>query len=143
MNRELEDRLVIALEGLLEQKTYDLEHQSQTSEMLATGVVNSVLEVSTRQFGPDAALGIGMMLTFQATCGAIEIVNHGVNRVTVVNSTAGTRPTIGTGVSHVEPGMGRTINVDSRIVTLFGTTGELVGIQAFTVGGAGATGSGM
>lgn len=137
MRREIEERLVIALEGLLEQRTYDLEHQSRTSEMLATGVTNNVLEVTTRQFD---SVGTPLMLSWQATCGAIEVVNHGATRMTVVNTITGTRPTIGTGVSHIEPGMGRMVNVNSRVVTIFGTAGDQVGIQAFTVGGGGATG---
>ncbi len=137
MNRELEERLVAALEGLLEERSYNLEHQSRTSELLATGVTNNVLEVASRVFDTSAII----MLSFQATVGAIEVVNHGTNRVTVVGGASGTRSTSGPGVSHVEPGAGRIINVNNRVVTIFGTSGDLVGWQAYTVGGGGAGGA--
>ncbi len=139
MKREIEERLLVVLEQIAERQTYDLEHRSETAERLATGVTNSVLEVSTVTMPTEGYI----QRAYQTTCGAIEIHNSGANRVTVVNSTAGTRPTQGIGVSHVEPGTGRTVNVNSRVVTIWGTAGDLVGIQAFSVGGAGAAGGSL
>lgn len=141
MKREVEDRLLVVMEAILEKITYNYEHQSRTSEMLATGVTNNVLEISTRQFGlaVDGTNAV-IPLSYQATVGSIEIHNSGSNRITVVNSTSGSRALIGIGVSHIEPGTGRTLNVNSRNVTLWGIPGDLVGIQAYTVGGAGPIG---
>ncbi len=122
-------------EAMLEKLSYIETHTSKTAERLGTGVYNNVLDVSTRTIPTEGYIA----LAWQTTCGAIEVQNPGNNTVTIVNSMAsGTRPTIGTGVSHVQAGTYRIVNVNSRFVTIYGTAGDQVGIQAFTVGGAGS-----
>ncbi len=108
-------------------------HTSDTARRLMPyGVTNGVLEVSTRLIPSEGWI----QLTWQTTCGAIEVHNPGTNVVTVVGTLgAGTRPMAGIGVSHVQAGQWRAVNVNSRAVTIYGTAGDYVGIQAFTAGG--------
>lgn len=119
--------------GLLQQLKYATEHLSRTSELLASGVMNHVLEVKTHTFDATGML----QLNFQATCGAVKVSNIGQNDVYVAASLGtGSAPTTGgVGVGLVRAGTWDVVNVNSRFFSLYGTSGQQVMYQAFTVGG--------
>lgn len=120
------------IRALLDQLKYSAEHLSRTSERLASGVTNHVLEMKTHTFDSTGML----QLNFQATCGAVKISNVGQNDVTVTSSTGnGIPPNGGVGVGLVRAGTWDVVNVNSRFFTLYGTSGQSVFYQAFTVGG--------
>lgn len=105
-------------------------HSTRTAELLATGVVNNVLEVGVFTFD---SLG-SVTRSWRATAGAIEVENYGTGDVMVTSSGAGSRPNGGPGTMIVKPGVAKIVNVGSRVITLWGTVGEQIGLQAFTVG---------
>lgn len=114
---------------ILEDMSYIRQHSSKTSELLATGVTNSILDVATDVFPTAGAIA----LSWAATCGAIEVSNHGDYPVFV--SASANSGTATPRMPRVDPGTVRVINVASRNVTLYGTAGETVGWQASTRGG--------
>jgi len=118
-----------------EQIAEDLQHirlhSTRTSEFLASGIINNVLEVGTWTFDSLGAVE----RAFRATCGSIEVTNYGTAFVTVTGSGRGSRPNGGPGVMRVDPGESKVVNVASRVVTIWGIPGETVTIQAFTIGG--------
>jgi hypothetical protein len=121
------------LEGLTQAYQHALLHSTETAERLTNGIMNHVLEVATRAF--PAAPGNYIVLDYGATIGAIEIYNHGATYITVASGGgSGILPQGGTGVSRIDPGKSRTINVNSRSAVIYGAAGEFVGYQAFTKG---------
>lgn len=115
--------------AMLQELSYIKTHTSDTAEMLATGVANHVLEVSTKLINADGYV----TLAWGATCGSIEVHNHGTNPMTVQSSTPGTPSTQGIGVSRVIAGVARTIPINSRFLTIYGTAGDAVGIVAYSI----------
>lgn len=126
------------LEGLAQAYQHALMHSTETTERLTNGIVNSVLEVATRTIPSDGYI----TGNYGATIGAVEIFNHGANDLTVASGAGGTPPQGGTGVSIVPPGVSRTIHVNSRAFTVYGTVGDRVGYQAFTKGSIRGSGIG-
>lgn len=118
---------------LLQQMKYATAHLSKTSELLATGVTNHVLEVKTHTFDATGVL----TLEFNATCGALKVSNIGITDVTVTSSTpqGAAPPNGGVGVGVVPAGTWDVVNLASRFFTLYGTSGQRVFYQAFTIGG--------
>lgn len=123
--------LRVLVEGLLQQLSYTNTHLSDVAEKLATGVMNHVLDSGTRVFDATG------QITFQwaTTCGAMEIANASASRtVTIIASGPSGEPAAGTGVHKVAPGIQRVVNLFSRVVTVYGTAGDTIGYQAWTVG---------
>lgn len=128
-------------DGLAQAYMHALTHSTQTTERLTNGIVNSVLEVATKAI--PAAPNNFVTLDYGATIGAVEVFNHGTNVMTVASGGgSGVQPLGGTGVSRIEPGTGRVINVNSRSAVIYGTAGDYVGYQAFTRGSLGRNGIG-
>lgn len=128
----------VLYDALLQQLSYIATHTSRTSEMLATGVTNNVLEVSTKQIPADGYISY----SFGATIGSAEVHNHGTNQMTVEASTGSTAKIQGVGVSRVPSGLFRTIPINNRTMTVYGTPGDFVGVVITTVyrAGSGFTG---
>lgn len=115
---------------ILDELRYIRQHSSVTAERLGMYVVNNVLEVSTRIFDSDGRV----VLEWQTTCGAIEVGNLTDDDVTVANGTTAVEPLQGVGMFVVPAGARQPVNVNARAVTLFGTAGGTVTIQAWTTG---------
>lgn len=117
---------------ILAELRYIRAHTSRTAELLGTGVVNNVLQVSTFVFDSTGMIS----LAWQATCGSIVVRNLSTsNTVTVASGPASVTPS-GTGSWTVPAATKDVVNVNSRIITLYGTAGQSVCVQAFTVGAA-------
>jgi hypothetical protein len=129
-----EDSLVLAQ---LAELTQRLTSQTETTERLANGIINHVLFAGTVTLPAADPTGVSYVpFQYGATCGSVEITNSGTNLVTVLASVhSGVVPTTGTGVHQVKPGRWRVLNIGSRFFTVYGTAGDVVGVQAFTVGG--------
>lgn len=140
MSRDLaQDTLALAQ---LAELSHRLLSHTETVERLAAGIVNHTLFAGTVTLN-DAPDGTGFWtFEFRATCGSIEVWNTSASDdLIVAPGAAGIQPIQGPGVHYIEPGIWRNVNVDSRVVTVWGTAGQLVGVQAFTVGGLGGGGS--
>lgn len=106
-------------------------HLTQTNESKVGGIVNHVLEVRTRVFPTEGFL----RYSFKIPCGCIEVNNLGTGNVTVETGGGSSYvPVTGTGVYVVPAGTIQPVNVAATQVTLWGTAGEYVSIQAFTTG---------
>lgn len=124
-----ERELVVAL---LAQLRYAADHMSKTSEVLATGVTNHVLDVKTHTFDSTGFVP----LSYGATIGAVKVTNIGQNDVILAaSSSAGAPPNGGWGVTVVPAGAFDVVNINNRFATLYGTSGQRVCYQVFTVGG--------
>lgn len=134
---KLDPEIKAVLDGLAQSVQHALTHSTQTAERLTNGIINSVLEVATRTI--PAAPNNFVTLDYGSTIGAVEIFNHGTYVMTVAAGGTGVQPQGGTGVSRIEPGTGRTININSRTAVIYGTPGDVVGYQAFTRGTLGRT----
>jgi hypothetical protein len=117
-------------EAVLQKLTFELTRMSQTSERLSTGSMNNILEVGSIIIGD---VGFATK-SYQATIGGLEVRNHGDFTAIVQGGPGGTRPIQGAGTSYVDPASWRTVNVLSRSFTVYGTPGQLIGYQAFTIG---------
>jgi hypothetical protein len=123
------DRTIQTLaDAILEKLSYIEGHSSKTSEMLATGVVNNVLDVRTYFFNTEGFVTLG----YGATIGSIEVTNHTDATIYVSPSPASGAAT--PAMPRVDAGLIRNINIASRNVTLYGTAGGAVGVQVFTRG---------
>jgi hypothetical protein len=109
---------------------------TETTERLAVGITNHVLFAGTVQIDANGWYGFA----WQATCGAIEVTNPGSNIVKVVSSAPGNDTYQGAGVHFVQPGTFRILNIGSRVLTVYGTINDFVGVQAFTTGGVAGQG---
>lgn len=125
-------------DAVLAQLSYIATHTSRTSELLSTGVTNNVLEVSTKQIPTDGYI----TYSFGATIGSAEVHNHGTNSMTVEASSASGAKIQGVGVSRVPSGLFRTIPINNRTMTVYGTAGDFVGVVIVTTyrSGSGFTG---
>lgn len=105
---------------------------TEALERLATGIRNHVLFAGTVTIGADGWFG----LSFGVPCGAVEVTNtSAANTCKVVGDPPGNEPIQGPGVHYVPPKIFRVVNVDSPTITIYGTAGDRVGVQAFTTGG--------
>jgi hypothetical protein len=115
---------------LLEELRYVRAHTSRTAEILATGVKNNVLEVGTRVIPASGMI----QLAWAATCGSIAVRNlSAAHPVVVAAGPASITPT-GIGSWTVPAGEKDVVNTNSRVLTLYGTAGESLCYQAWTVG---------
>lgn len=103
---------------------------SQTAELLATGVRNNVLEVSTRVFDAEGRVS----LSWQSTAGCIEVSNLTDADITVAAGATAVQPLAGVGCYVVPAGAVIPVNVNSREVTLFGDVAGRVSVQVWTIG---------
>lgn len=123
---------------LLEQLRYSTTHLSRTSELLATGVMNHVLDVATLTIptAPDPQAGY-LTKSYQATAGCMKVTNLGTAEISVCAS-APTGPTAppngGFGTTVVPAGASDVVSLASRTWTIYGTSGQRVAFQVFTVG---------
>ena len=115
----------------LAEVSHRLMSLTETTERLAVGITNHVLFAGTIMIETQGWYGFA----WNATCGAVEITNKGANIVKVVASMPGNDSYQGAGVHYVQPGTFRILNIGARYLTLYGTASDLVGVQAFTVGG--------
>lgn len=124
-----------AQESLALAQLAELSHRlislTETTERLASGVTNHVLFAGTITIGTDGWYPFG----WDATCGSVEITNPGENTVKVSSTSPGNEGVQGPGMHYVQPGTFRILNIGSRMLTIYGTAGDLVGVQAFTIGG--------
>lgn len=98
---------------------------------------NDVLEVATRTFESRGYLH----LQYHVPAGSIEVSNHSTHTITVVSGAPqDSAPVGGRGVYVVAAGVCRTVNVASREITLYGTSGDVFSFQVLAVGTAGRTG---
>ena len=125
----------VLTEALLEQLTYLNTHTSKMSEMLATGVVNNFLEGGTILL-PAGRFPAGTWgFSWGATCGAMKVSNPSDYPLVVQSGGfPGTVPQQGPGVYIIPPGSWDTVNVNSRVVAVYGTAGASFGYQAYTTG---------
>lgn len=130
----------VAQDALALAQLAELSHRllslTETTERLAVGITNHVLFAGTVQITADGWYGFA----WNATCGAIEITNPGENIVKVVSSGPGNDTYQGAGVHFVQPGTFRVLNIGSRVLTVYGTEDDFVGVQAFTTGGVAGQG---
>lgn len=129
MGRRESERL-LAAEALADLRAY-AQTQTAFAERLAGQVINHVLDVATHVFGPEPTVP----LAWHVAAGAIVVDNQGAGEVWVTSTgPSASPPTGGQGVYVVPAGQIRTIAVASRQVTLYGTEGERVCVQAFSAG---------
>jgi len=115
---------------LLGELRYVRAHTSRTAELLATGVKNNVLEVATATFNTDGVISLG----WSAVCGSITVRNlSSSSTVTVASGPASVAPA-GIGSWTVPASTCDVVNVNARVLTLYGTAGQKVCYQAFTIG---------
>lgn len=122
-------------QAMLQELQYIRTHTSRTAEQLASGVRNNVLEVGTWLIGAivGTELSGNVSRSWSAICGSVEIKNLGVGDMTVCSGIAGSKPNGGANVSVVQPGERVTIGIYDRSITIWGTPGDRVGIQAYTI----------
>lgn len=114
----------------LESLSYAVTHLSETSERLATGVVNNVLEAGTRVV--DTA-GSGIMFSFQATCGSLVIRNPANTTLTIAAGQGpGVRPISGPGVHFVEGRSWRSVPINARYFTVYSAASASFAYEAYT-----------
>lgn len=119
------------ISALAQQIEYANEHTSVIAERLASGVVNNVLQVGTFTLDTTGQFN----LSWQTTCGCVEIFNHSAaNLMTVVAGASGIAPVGGAGVSRIPFGIRRVVNINAHGITVFGTAGDVFGLQAWTTG---------
>lgn len=96
----------------------------------AGGIVNDVLEVSTRKF--DAS-GV-MVLDYNVAVGSAMITNPAGTQVTYQagTQTSDTAPTVGNGVQVVPAVSWLAVPVAAHSFSLYGTPGAQVSLQVFT-----------
>lgn len=112
-----------------------LRHAAQTMTEFAARlqgqVVNNVLESGTRIL--DAS---GTYTTeWQAAGGCVYVRNLGTHPMTVTSrpvEPGGTAPSSGTGIWILPAGAADTVPLASRTMTVYGTTGDQVGVQVYT-----------
>lgn len=120
----------------LEQLTYALQHSTQTSERLATGVMNHVLLAGTFKLEDSANVFGVKRHDFQATVGSVEIVNGTANAMVLAAGPEQTNiPAQGTGVFLVPARTWRLCNIARRSFSVYGTIADAYSVQAFTTGG--------
>ena len=109
---------------------------TETVERLASGITNHVLFAGTVTLltGPESTF----YWTFQfgAPCGVAEVHNwSSTDDLVVEPGPANVRPVQGPGVHYIKPGTFRMCNLDQRVFTIWGSSAQLVGVQALTIGG--------
>lgn len=130
LRRGTDSEAEVLLTAALQQLSYDIAHLTETSEKLATGVVNHVLEAGTRLVD---STGAGITLAFQATVGSLLVRNPSTSTITVAaGQGAGVRPSVGPGVHDVEGRTWRIVPINARYCTIYGTAGQRVGYEAYT-----------
>lgn len=128
----------LALAQLAELSARLVSH-TETVERLVNGIRNHVLFAGTVTIGADGWYHFG----WGAMCGSVEITNVSTTNTLVVAASwpSGVAPDNGPGVHKVPPKIWRLVNIDSPTVTIYGTAGDEVGVQAFTVGGISGQGA--
>ena len=105
---------------------------TETVERLANGIRNHVLFAGTVTLNSDGLWTFG----WGAMCGSAEITNVSASTtLTVAPGISSVAPLQGPGVHKIQPQTFRIVNIDSSTMTIYGTAGDTVGVQAFTTGG--------
>lgn len=134
---ESEDEKVL-FRQLLEQMRYNTAHLTRTSELLASGVTNHVLDVATLTIptAPDPSAGF-ITKSYQTTIGCMKVTNLGTAELTVCASSP-TGPTAppngGFGTTVVPAGASDVVSIGARTFTIYGLSGQRVAFQVFTIG---------
>lgn len=115
---------------LLEELRYVRAHTSRTAELLATGVKNNVLEVGTKTI-PSTGM---VQFAWSSTAGSIMVRNLSAEHDLVVAAGPASVTPTSVGAWTVPAATKDTVNVNSRVLTIYGTAGEAFCYQAFTVG---------
>ena len=119
------------IDGLTQQLSYANQHTSVIAERLSTGVINNVLQVGTYTLDTSGQFNI----SWQTTCGCVEIYNHSAaNLMTIVAGASGIASIGGAGTSRIPFGVRRVVNINAHGITVFGTAGDVFGLQAWTTG---------
>lgn len=109
---------------------------TETTERLAVGITNHVLFAGSITIDSNGWYSFA----WNATCGSVEVTNPGANQVKVVSSGPGNESYQGAGVHFVKPATFRILNIGSRVLTIYGTANDVIGVQAFTTGGVAGQG---
>jgi len=108
-----------------------LLRQTTTEEAgkLRGQLVNNVLEVGTYTIAADGILA----RSYNVPCGSVAVINLGTAEVTVTSSPPGpAAPAGGAGVTIVPASSWLSVPIGTRNITIYGTVGARVGLQAFT-----------
>lgn len=103
---------------------------TQAAERLGALVINHTLEVFTLAIPAEGYIE----REWQVPAGCVVVDNHGANPMTVSSAGPGPAAPTGTGAHRVPAGKLRAVNVASRHITVYGTAGDLVSVQALTTG---------
>lgn len=117
--------------AMLQQLGYIATHTSKTSEMLATGVRNGVLQTGSFVFDSTGVFTISM----GSEIGSAEVSNGGDYSLVVASGTSPTAPIQGAGRHPMASGTWRMCNIANHSVSFYGTPGQSVSYQLFTQGG--------
>ncbi|WP_163570799.1 hypothetical protein [Fodinicola feengrottensis] len=72
---------------------------------------------------------------YHAPAGCIQVRNPGVHMITVSSAgPTGSAPQVGPGVWQIPAASRDTVSLGSTIFTLYGTAGDTVSFQVFTIG---------
>jgi len=101
-------------------------------------IVNDVLEVGSWTFDTTGQYQV----QYHVTAGSVAVDNLGTHTIWVAAESNQTSvPPAGRGVTPIPAGAQRVVNVASRVITFYGTTGDLFAFQVFTGGGRLASGA--
>lgn len=115
----------------LDQLAHDMATLTQQMARVASNQINNVLLVETVAI-PAAG---GFQRDTHVPIGYVEVRNLGASEVTVVTGgLASSAPKVGVGVSVVPAGQVQKINLAASTFAVYGTAGERVCLQAFSVG---------
>jgi hypothetical protein len=99
-----------------------------TSRIGRHGATNGVLDVVLLPLDVEGKL----VLSYPVVVGSVVVTNHGTAAPMVVGLSTGQAPTIGRGIGRVDPGQRLTMPIGGRSVAVWGTPGDLVGVQVYT-----------
>lgn len=137
MTRELDDKVAAYWEAMLQELSHQTKSLSVVSERLSNGVKDHVLYAGSVTLADNGTGTVGVRaFQWEATCGSIEVHNTTTHNVVVTSSTVQANPpTFGQGVHHVKANVWRLCNIGSRFLTIYGTIGDVIEVQALTTGG--------
>jgi hypothetical protein len=125
--QQLSDEVVAAL---VDDIRYLRGTATEMAAHLRSQAVNGVLEVATLAITSDGNL----TRTYNTAVGSVVVVNANATAVTVASGgpTGTVAPTSGRGVMTVPANSWLAVPIGAHQFTVYGTAGQLVGLQVFT-----------
>jgi len=124
------DAEVVLAQELLAEIRLMRETNSEVAAHFRSGVLNEVLAVRMVVLDADGTAS----LEFRSMVGSVVVANHNAaGNITVSSSPkAASVGNQGSGQFLIRPGVAASVPIGSHTVTLYGTAGNVVSVQAFT-----------